>query len=185
MADSKISELTELTSPAVDDVLPITDVTATATTKKITVSNLNFFNPYKARAYGGNAQTINDNSATQIQLNSESYDPNNNFDTSTYTYTVPVTGYYQVNARVFVYDAQVKIYTLRVYLKINGNDYTQSVQIPASVSAGENGTISDIIYLTAGNTITLYAFVDTTDSGTVVTGTTSEAPYMSIHLLSI
>jgi hypothetical protein len=39
MADSKISELTALTSPASDDVLPIVDTSA-GVTKKITVSNL-------------------------------------------------------------------------------------------------------------------------------------------------
>ena len=39
MADSKISELTALTSPASDDVLAIVDTDA-GVTKKITVSNL-------------------------------------------------------------------------------------------------------------------------------------------------
>lgn len=41
MANYKITELTELaTTPATDDVLPIVDVSAPATTKKITVANL-------------------------------------------------------------------------------------------------------------------------------------------------
>ena len=38
MADSKISELTALTSSASDDVLPIVDTSATAT-KKMTIAN--------------------------------------------------------------------------------------------------------------------------------------------------
>jgi hypothetical protein len=40
MANKKITELTELTSAASDDVLAIVDVTGTAETKKITVANL-------------------------------------------------------------------------------------------------------------------------------------------------
>lgn len=40
MANKKITELTELTSAASDDVLAIVDVSGTAVTKKITVSNL-------------------------------------------------------------------------------------------------------------------------------------------------
>jgi hypothetical protein len=40
MANKKITELTELTSAATDDVLAIVDVSGTAETKKITVANL-------------------------------------------------------------------------------------------------------------------------------------------------
>ena len=40
MANKKITELTALTSAATDDVLAIVDVSGTAETKKITVSNL-------------------------------------------------------------------------------------------------------------------------------------------------
>ena len=40
MANKKITELTELTSAASDDVLAIVDVSGTAQTKKITVANL-------------------------------------------------------------------------------------------------------------------------------------------------
>jgi hypothetical protein len=40
MANKKITELTELTSAASDDVLAIVDVSGTAETKKITVANL-------------------------------------------------------------------------------------------------------------------------------------------------
>tara|TARA_R110001583_G_scaffold69246_3_gene196445 strand:+ start:244 stop:789 length:546 start_codon:yes stop_codon:yes gene_type:complete len=40
MANKKITELTDLPSPASDDVLAIVDVSGTAETKKITVANL-------------------------------------------------------------------------------------------------------------------------------------------------
>ena len=39
MADSKISDLTALTSSASDDILPIVDTSATAT-KKMTIENM-------------------------------------------------------------------------------------------------------------------------------------------------
>ena len=40
MANKKITELTEITSAASDDVLAIVSVAGTAATKKITVANL-------------------------------------------------------------------------------------------------------------------------------------------------
>jgi len=40
MADKKISQLTDLTDPAADDVLPIVDVSGTPVTKKVAVSSL-------------------------------------------------------------------------------------------------------------------------------------------------
>ena len=49
--NKKITELTELSAtPASDDVLPIVDVSGTATTKKVTVANL-------TRSYSHNLTT--------------------------------------------------------------------------------------------------------------------------------
>lgn len=144
-------------------------------------------NPYKARAVRTSAQTINDNTHTQVQLNVKSYDPNNNFSTSTYNYTVPVTGYYQVNAKATIYDPEMKIYAGRLLLKVNSDYYAQVFSFANTTYpvAAFGLTISDVIYLTADDTVGLYVYTDTIDGGTAQLTTSTEAPYMSIHLLSV
>lgn len=72
MADAKITQLTELTTPATEDLLPIVDDPAgTPATRKITLANLFALIPYGAArgkvTAGGNlgaAETINFNAET-------------------------------------------------------------------------------------------------------------------------
>lgn len=56
-----------------------------------------------ATAYRSGTQTgISNATATQIQLNAESYDPNGDFDSTTgYDYTVPVAGKYLVCGAIY------------------------------------------------------------------------------------
>jgi hypothetical protein len=51
-------------------------------------------NPYKFSAYNGSSQTTVATTWTKLQFNTERYDTNNNYNTSTYGYTIPVNGYY-------------------------------------------------------------------------------------------
>lgn len=49
-------------------------------------------------AYLGNSQTLTANVYTKLQLNTERFDTNNNFDpTTNYRFTPTVAGYYQIN----------------------------------------------------------------------------------------
>ena len=60
-ANKKISELTALgTAPATGDVLPITDVSGTPTTKKVTVANLLAATNSSAAITGGSVAGITD-----------------------------------------------------------------------------------------------------------------------------
>ena len=58
MANVKISALSELTSPVGSDVIPITDVSGTPTTKKVTVTNLMGASPVQSVAGRTGAVTI-------------------------------------------------------------------------------------------------------------------------------
>lgn len=71
----------------------ITSTQVSGIDKSITTTDSN---PYKFSVYMSANQTL---SATpgaynKLVLNTEEYDTNNNFNTTTYTYTIPVTGYY-------------------------------------------------------------------------------------------
>jgi hypothetical protein len=51
--------------------------------------------------YAGSAQSLSSGTFTKVQLNTELFDTNNNFDSTTnYRFTPTVAGYYQINARV-------------------------------------------------------------------------------------
>jgi hypothetical protein len=53
-------------------------------------------------AYQSSAQSITSNTYTKINLQTEEFDTNNNFDSTTnYRFTPTVAGYYQVNAEVY------------------------------------------------------------------------------------
>jgi hypothetical protein len=55
-------------------------------------------------AYRGTDQTISSGVWTKAQLNTESFDTNNNFDpTTNYRFTPTVAGYYQINALAYIY----------------------------------------------------------------------------------
>lgn len=57
------------------------------------------FSQYKAHAYRATTQSVGAGTTT-IAFNTETIDPNNNFNTTTGVYTVPVTGSYLVAANV-------------------------------------------------------------------------------------
>ena len=52
-------------------------------------------------AYQGTSQTINDNTDTKLTINTEDFDTNSNFDTSTYRFTPNVAGYYQIQGAIY------------------------------------------------------------------------------------
>ena len=51
-------------------------------------------------AYGTAKQSISHNTLTKIAFNTEAFDTNSNYDTTTYRFTPNVAGYYQVNATI-------------------------------------------------------------------------------------
>jgi len=55
---------------------------------------------FRARVKANSSQTLTNGALTLMNLDTESYDPNGNFDNSAgnYKYTAPISGYYQINA---------------------------------------------------------------------------------------
>ena len=54
----------------------------------------NHFNTTAFYAYLNNTQTVTDNTSTTVAFNTEVFDLGSAFNTSTYSYTPPSTGYY-------------------------------------------------------------------------------------------
>jgi hypothetical protein len=162
--------------------------TNAVTTAKITDANVTvpkLSNPYKARAFANTDQTINDKTATAITFGAESYDTNNNFATN--AYTVPVTGWYQINLQATITCiAKIAVATLYAYSDatiIGVASNAQGTALDSIVTLG----YADSVYLTAGKVITVKALCDTSDGSTAVINGSAAGfqTFISIHLLSV
>lgn len=144
------------TGAGIDDAAILTRHLATDAVTPIKLSN-----PYKFSAYP--SSTVGISSATQkIALNTESFDTNNNFDTATYRYTAPVTGYYQINALARLGSAGMgTTENASLGLYKNGAQIAISDKINGSGDAGRIATpnISKLVPLTAGDYLELYALM--------------------------
>ena len=97
-----ITGQTAETTIADDDLILLSDTSASAALKKMTranfVSGIGGANTPLVYAYKDNTQSIADNTATEIIYNQELYDTGSAFDTSTGRFTPQESGYYQVMA---------------------------------------------------------------------------------------
>lgn len=86
-------------------------------------------NPYKFSAYMGSTQSTVASTWTKLQMNTEEYDTNSNYSTSTYGYTAPVTGYYffTVMAEIF---SQAGLPFLVGFSKDGTTEYLRGQEIP-------------------------------------------------------
>ncbi len=125
-----------------------------------------FNNPYKFRAYRSAAsgvQAVGSGAFTVIQFASESFDSNNNFDSTTnYNYTVPKAGFYQLNAWT---DGSTNVdgagiaYILSVFK--NGAEIVRSGRFDTEVAAltvGFGLTVSSLEQLAVNDTVDIRIF---------------------------
>lgn len=169
-----------------------TDDAKFATAKAIADSNLAFLsditianlsNPYKMRASLGSNQANIGTSETVVQLNTEQYDINSNFNTGTYGYTVPVTGYYHVEGSAYFYDVMADQEPMQLYIYADSTMKTRNQMIAAAANAGHTLKVSDILYLTAGQVVNMRVKMSTTTTTDIYNDAT--LTYMAIHLLSV
>ena len=76
-------------------------------------------------AYVGSAQSINAASFTVCAIDTEMFDTNSCFDTSTYRFTPNVAGYYQVNAQV-TFQSAATLVIVSVY-KNGGRGFAENI----------------------------------------------------------
>jgi hypothetical protein len=94
-------------------------------------------------AYQSSAQSaLTSNTWTKILFQTEEFDTNSNYDTSTSSFTPTVAGYYQIDAAV-MWPATTTFSGIRIYK--NGS-FAKMGQWSGSASAG-NAIISALIYM--------------------------------------
>ena len=75
-------------------------------------------------AYLSNNQSVNQNTNTKVLFDTERFDTNNNFDTSTSRFTPTVAGYYQVNLNIFHdYTGSYAAGSIKANIYKNGSNY--------------------------------------------------------------
>ena len=139
--------------------------------------------PVGARAFRGSAQTITINTWTKVQLSSETYDPNGDFDSSSdYDYTVPTgqDGVYVISGGIAL-DTPADAAVCFIAIFVNGSSVTKAYEN----TGGPNGygtIISDIFDLDAGDLVTLY--VRHASSGTISTTGTTDMTHLAIQRIA-
>ena len=116
-------------------------------------------------AYAGSAQTgLSSNTYVKVSLNTENFDTNNNFDSTTnYRFTPTVAGYYQFNGALRATGTSITLITCSLYK--NGSEYVRGNQISGTLSGGNIAVVSSVIYCNGSTDyIELYGLV-TASSG--------------------
>jgi len=122
-------------------------------------------------AYAGSTVVVTSGVWTKVQINTERFDTNNNFSTSTYRFTPTVAGYYQVNGDIYMYPsssvaeaAGISIYKNGSGLNANYNRFTtygwneMTMNISSVVYLnGSTDYIELYGYMTAGSTCNFYS----------------------------
>lgn len=154
---TRISALPEETAPTSTDSIPMLDV-ETMTTKRTTIAKLQpMDNPYKFSVYRSSAQNTGNGAYAKIQFNSEYFDTNSNFDSSTnYRYTAPVSGFYQFNASFSCTTGASE--TLIITLFKNGSEYDRGQRLVHTTAGIAQLLYSNMIQLTAGDYVEIYSY---------------------------
>lgn len=164
-----------LVSPAVSGTNTVTIAAQTGT--------LNAAGPAFS-AYASASQTVTNNTATKVAIDTESFDTNSNFDTTTNRFTPTVAGYYQVNGSLR--GAGTTTFTgIVVYIYKNGSAYKRSqIQTPFSAGAASQIAIADVIYMNGSTDyIELYGVVAGTGTLTFSYASSDVASFFSACLV--
>ena len=91
---------------------------------------------------------ISNGVATKVTLNSEQFDTNNNFDSSTnYRFTPTVAGYYMISGAVYCNAATANPTDCNAYLYKNGSSYAQSRMASSASYTTGSPSFSVVIYM--------------------------------------
>ena len=110
-------------------------------------------------AYQSSAQALSTNTYTKVQLQSEEFDTNGCFDSTTnYRFTPTVAGYYQINGGTYVGgNALIGIYK-------NGSEYKRGAQIGAAGTMAQL-IVSSIVYFNGSTDyVELWAYTGSANS---------------------
>jgi hypothetical protein len=117
-------------------------------------------------------QTLTNNTSTKVALQTEEFDTNNNFDSTTnYRFTPTVAGYYQINGQVKI-ENNSNAGTLLCTIFKNGLDYKDTQSTVRSGSNTSAGCGSVIYFNGSTDYVELYVNQVTTATATLISNGT-------------
>ena len=115
-------------------------------------------------AYQGTTQTLTSGVYTKIALNTERFDTNNNFDSTTnYRFTPTVAGYYQINYEIYAGTTSTITQLVGALYK-NGSVYEYG--IINTINNSQAYTSSSLVYMN-GTTDYLELYINVAGAGTL------------------
>jgi hypothetical protein len=142
-------------------------------------------NPYQVAvaAYSNTSQSIADGSAVVIALNATRYNIGSAFNTSTYLFTAPIAGYYMCTGIVSWTGTFSAARQFCMIYKNGGQDNGLGVQIPRASSFDTGVSCSGILYLAAGDTVSLAGYQSSGSSQTILGNGNQTWTNLTIRLL--
>ena len=176
-----ITGQTAETSAADDDLILLSDTSASAALKKMTRSNflsgVGGTNTPSFLARASTNQTFNDSTTTQVVFGTESYDTANGFASNTYTIPSGQGGKYNLYFNINGYDSGSSLKRLVGSIYLNDTkvvEFTNDTVDNYMQRINTGGSI--VLDLSVGDTLKIYALLDTNDSSTSATvGSSSES----------
>ena len=127
-----------------------------------TVSILPYlYNPYKFNVSLPSAQTVSATTWTLVELSSINFDTSSSFNTSTYMFTTPISGYYMLIGSALPQASTSAI----TQVGININSFSSEPTYVFGASPSSSSVVIEVstfVHLNAGDTIQLYAYAANT-----------------------
>jgi hypothetical protein len=119
-----------------------------------TISSAALSNPYKFNVYGSPPANYFTNAGEVVPFSAKGFDTNNNFNTSTYTYTVPVSGFYWFNANLQINNGPTDGYVVMdLYKNSTANPLEQDWQPATAAATNVNMHVTALVQLNVGDTV--------------------------------
>ena len=163
-----------------DGTLKVGTITNSAGSGNITIGSgvtVNVNRP-AFRVYLGSTQTISDNTSTVVQYNTENFDTDSAYDTSTYRFTIPsgAAGKYFFSAHAYVFQSAASLYSSDIAIRKNGtNQSADNLALDSSDNYGYILKTTTILDLSVGDYVDVVVGGNTNDGGTLSIFNTS--PY--------
>lgn len=148
---SGLTNLTTTGSITAGNSLTVSAGTITAPAGSLSTRALT--NPYKFSVYHAPTQTITGGSPQTIKFDTERFDTNNNYSTVTNTYTVPVNGFYMINAQLTFTSVANKYHWIGI--AVGGTEVARGQRIVPTNGEIMTVSIAYLLQLTAADAVTI------------------------------
>ena len=130
-------------------------------------------------AYRATSQSIATSTFTKVAINTELFDTNSNFNTSTYAFTPTVAGYYAVSGNVLLTSVK-NVMVVEIWK--NGAALVRGTQqVNTALSSSRAMHVTTLVYMNGSSDyLNLYAYHTTGTTQTILGG--SRYAYFSAHL---